>query len=459
VGEPVERADGVSKPASQRAEEALLGTIFRDPAIVPEVMGTLLEPLHFFFRPYRIVYEEIVERYFADATIDPLLVAESVQRRVAESWRIEEREAVDRIIALKASSADAPVNDLAAVIKRHHDYRELLTMAERVQRQVMEEVDDPEAIAADASAHSLKVATAMVAQHEVYSYGDLGRRWVENMKRDMALVASGEIVGAHFGIRAIDDFTKGLKGGELLIAGGEPGVGKSAVWWRAAENFAMSQREKPGGKVGTLVMSLEMSEEPSSVRLAQAVGGVEGEKLRMATLDRDELLNTAKAWARKKDLPLYFNYSGHLRESQLRAIIVDEIRKHNVGLVVIDHFRFIRPDDRTLRGNEADDQIVTFLKVLAKELNVAVVCLAHTVKTIETNEGRPKMSDLRGSGMISAFADFVSFVYRPWKHASETARRAGSVNESDAEMLWEKARHTGEGSAEFYMNLSTMTIH
>jgi replicative DNA helicase len=450
----------MTQPASQRAEEALLGSIFRDPKLAPEVMGTMLEPEHFFFRPYRSVYEEIVQRYFADETIEALLIAEAVQRRVAESWRCTEREAVDRVTALKAVSADAPVLDLAAVIRRHHDYRELLALSERVQQQVMGEVDDPEAIAADASAHAMKIATAMVIKHEVYSYGDLGRRWVEDTKRNMALVAAGHKIGAHFGIRAIDEYTKGLKGGELLIAGGEPGVGKSAVWWRAGENFATSENDADHDRpVGTLIMSLEMSEEPSSVRLAQAVGGVEGEKLRMGTLDRDELLNTAKAWARKKDLPLYFNYSGHLRESQLRAIVVEEIKKNNVGLVIIDHFRFIRPDDKTLRGTEADDQVVTFLKSMAKDLDIAVVCLAHTVKTIETNEGRPRMSDLRGSGMISAFADFVCFVYRPWKHAAETTRRAGNVSESDAEMLWEKARHTGEGSAEFYMNLSTMTIH
>lgn len=449
-----------SAPASQRAEEALLGSILRDPDQAPIVIGTMLEPEHFFFRPYKLVYSDVIERYYSDDPIEALLIAEGIQVKVAEAWKCSEREAVDRVLALKGASTDAPVVDLSSLIRKHHDYRELLKLSERLKQAVLEESDEPEAIAGETSAAATKIATAMVLHHQVFSYGELGRRWVSDMKVNMALVAAGHKIGAHFGVKAIDDFTKGLKAGELLIAGGEPGVGKSAVWWKAAENFALDEKLADHPKpVGTLVMSLEMAEKPSSVRLAQSVGGVEGEKLRMGTLDRDELMNTAKAWARKRDLPLYFNYSGHLRQSQLRAIIVEEIHRHNVGVVVIDHFRFIRPDDKTLRGNEADDEVVVFLKSMAMDLDIAVICLAHTVKTIETNEGRPRMSDLRGSGMISAFADFVSFVYRPWKHASETARASGHVNESDAEMLWEKARHTGEGSAEFYMNLSTMTIH
>lgn len=448
----------MTPPASQRAEEALLGAILRDPSVTGEVLASMLESGHFFFRPYRIVFEEVEERSYADDTIDSLLIAEAVQRRVAEAWKCSEREAVDRVMALKDAASTTPTVELAGLVKRHHDYRELLTLSERLRDAVNGERDDPDVIASETSAHAMRIATDMVIRHEVHSYGDLGRRWVQTAKTQMAIVQSGRRIGAHFRIRAIDDFTKGLKPTELLIAGGEPGVGKSAVWWKAGENFAQEQ-EPLDERIGTLILSLEMGEEPSSTRLAQSVGGVDGEKLRMGTLSREELINTARAWARKKDLPLFVNHSGHLRHSQLRAIVVEEVRKHNVGVVIIDHFKFLKPDDRSLTGADADDETVVFLKAMAKDLNIAVICLAHTVKAIERADKRPRMSDLRGSGMISAFADFVCFIYRPWKHASDKQRAQGMVSESDAEMLWEKTRHTGEGSSDFYMNLSTMTIY
>jgi replicative DNA helicase len=450
----------VSAPASQRAEEALLGAIFRDPASLPEVLGSQLDTSHFYFRPYREIFDQMVERYYADEPIDALLVAEDIQAKLAKSWKLDERSVIDKVVALKQASADAPPVALGAIVKREHDFRELLAITERTRNRVTEQAANPEEIAGELSAAAMKVATAAVAKYETFSYGELGRRWVNRKRVEQAAVAQGIKLGAHFGMKAIDDYTKGLKPTELLIAGGEPGVGKSAVWWKAAKSFARSEMEKPEDKrIGTAIFSLEMGEDPSSDRIAQMVGVVDGEKLRMATLSRDELVSTAKVWAGEKELPLYVNHAGHLRMSQLRALIVEQIvRGRNIGLVIIDHFRFLRPDDSSLRGNEADDEVVVGLKVMAMEMNIAIVCLAHTVKTIERADKRPRMADLRGSGMIAAFADFVCFVYRPWKHAADSAKQRGLVDEHEAEMLWEKARHSGEGHAEFYMNLGTMNI-
>lgn len=447
-------------PASQRAEEALLGAIFRDPEIIGEVLGSSLDVSHFYYRPYREIFDAIVERYYADESIDTLLVAEQAQTKLAAAWKIDERAVIDKVVALKGASAEATPVELGKVIRREHDYRELLALTERVKTKVLTEEEDPETLAAELSAAAMKVATATLTKFESFQYGELGRRWVNDTRVEMAAVAQGVKIGAHFGIRAIDDYTKGVRPTELIISGGEAGVGKSALWWKAVKNFAREQAQSPVERqIGSLVMSLEMGESPSSTRLAQMTGITDGERLRMATLSKDEFVNTAKAWAAEKDLPLYVNHAGHLRCSQLRAIVADEIRKgRNIGVVLVDHFRFLHPDDTTLRGNDADDEIVSFLKGMAMDLNIVVICLAHTVKTIERADKRPRMSDLRGSAMISAFADFVCFVYRPWKYAADNAKERGLVDEHEAELLWEKSRHSGEGHAEFYMNLGTMSI-
>jgi replicative DNA helicase len=310
----------------------------------------------------------------------------------------------------------------------------------------------------------MKIATDRLVDDVSLSYAQLGQRWVRKQQQNIAAAERGIRLGAYFGYHFIDDFIKGLRPTELLIAGGEPGMGKSAVWWKAGERFAMSEMTNPSGAdgqpLGTLIVSAEMGEEPSSDRLAQSVGLIEGEKLREGTITRDELFSVAKQWAGQRDLPLYVNHSSILRESQLRAIVVENVRQNNIGLVVVDHFRKIRPDDKTLKGNEADDQIVAFLKSgLATDLNVAVICIAHTVKSIERADKRPRMSDLRGSGMIAADADFVGFVYRPWVYASESQKSRNEVTVTDAEMIWEKARHAAGGTGEFQMNLSTMKIY
>lgn len=449
-------------PASQRAEEGLLGVILREPEVVSEIVGAMLEPMHFFFRPYRMVFEEIVERYYSDETIDPLLIAEKIAKKVAASWgNIPERDAVDRVIALKAARLDGTASpiELAKVVKVHADRRQLLKLSDAIRRNVEEEVDTPEVIASMISTDAMKIATDGLMREETLTYLEQGKRFVNDMKSAIAIREAGIKLGVEFGLNAIDSFTSGLLPGELMMLGGPPGAGKSALAWFMARRFARTQaRRPPDERVGTLIGSFEMPERQSSARIAQMIARVEGEKLRKGTLTVEELRNLAERWARERDLPLYTNFSGYVRHAQLRAIAVEAVRKHNVGLIIVDHFKFLQCDERGLKPNEADDETVMFLKRLALDLNCVVVCLAHTVKGIQSIDKRPTMNDLRGSGMISAFADFVALMHRPYKHASQHERDEGTVSREAAELIWDKTRYAGEGTGEFYADLSTMTI-
>lgn len=451
-----------SAPASQRAEEAILGTILREPDVLAEVVGAMLEGPHFFFRPYRLIFEEMVERYYGDESLDALLIAEKVGKRAAKSWGdITEREAVDKVIALREARMEGTASplELAKVVKRHADYRRLLALAEAIRRSVEEEAEEPDMIASAASTDAMKIATDRLLREETLSYTEQGKRFVQDMSIAIAQREAGINLGVEFGLGAIDDFTQGLLPGELLMLGGPPGAGKSALAWFMARRFAKVQsRRGADERVATLIGSFEMPERQSSSRIAQMIARIPGEKLRKGTLTREELNTLAQKWARERELPLYTNFSGYVRHAQLRAIAVEAVRKHNVGLIIVDHFKFLQCDDRSLKPLEQDDETVVFLKRLALDLNCVVVCLAHTVKSVASIDKRPTMSDLRGSGMISAFADFVALMHRPYTHASQRERDEGAVSREAAELIWAKTRYAGEGTGEFHADLSTMTI-
>jgi replicative DNA helicase len=205
---------------------------------------------------------------------------------------------------------------------------------------------------------------------------------------------------------------------------------------------------------------LEMGEEQSNLRLAQTIAQRDGGKLREGDIAPGDFKRITYEWGRRKDLPLYFNFASSLRVSQMRALVVEAIRRHNVGLVVIDHFRYFDLDKRLRNPIDEDEEKARFLSnSIAKDLNVACVCIAHTTKGIEnTPDRRPNLSHLRGSGQVAAHADFVSFVYRPWTYADDRDKDIGAVSQTDAEMIWRKNRHGLDGIAGFFFDPATMNI-
>jgi replicative DNA helicase len=238
-----------------------------------------------------------------------------------------------------------------------------------------------------------------------------------------------------------------------MIAG-PPGVGKSAVVWDLAQGFGLRQMPKERGKrVSCLVLSMEMTLPGSSSRVATSITGINGDKLREGEINADELALIIKHWKAQAELPLLWNFASNFRMSQLRALVVEAVRKHNVGLVVVDHFRMFDPDRRINNANQEDEAKARFLKEdIAKDLNVAVICLAHTVKLRREDgqgDGRPQLSDLRGSGQTAAHCDVVGFMHMPWMFATDVEKDEGVVTETQAEMIYRKNRSGKLGVANF----------
>jgi replicative DNA helicase len=448
-------------PHNPEVEAGLIGRLLREPALIGEVVGTLLEVGHFHVGAHRVLYGAIVESFFADEPIDPTVIGELRAKPLSRLWSVPESQVASKVAELAQRAPDGSPVDHARLIKRDADYRALLKLAEEIRGQVDAEQLSPEEIAGITSQTATAVATSSVlASEQLVSFGDAGRAYIVEARQAQRTREAGLELGAYFGLRAIDDFTRGLRGGEVLMGGGEPGVGKSAVWWRGALNFASRQAELPIDKrIGTLILSLEMSASTSSQRFASMLTGAAGTDLRTGDITADKLQTIVDEWRKRADIPLWLNYAPTLRASQMRALISEAIRRFNVGLVVIDHFRQWDLDRRLENKLDEDEEKVRFLKEqLAGGFNVAIVCLAHTRKPQPGSNGRPRMEDLRGSYQVAAHADFVGFVFRPAMYASQKDLDRGEVVDTDAEMIWAKNRHGTPGSRQFYFAPDRMFI-
>ena len=115
-------------------------------------------------------------------------------------------------------------------------------------------------------------------------------------------------------------------------------------------------------------------------------------------------------------------------------------RVENLGLVVIDYLQLMQSAGGKTRSGDNRQQIVSdisrSLKIMAKELNVPVLCLSQLSRANESRQDkRPMLSDLRESGAIEQDADIVLFLYREGYYNKDTE------NPNLAECIVAKNRH------------------
>lgn len=429
--------------------------------VCAHVFGTLLEARHFYAPAHRIIYGELHESYYTDMPLDALSVGEALSKKLAKVWSCAEEAAVAQVREIASDRFPGKVIDHAVLVKRHADYRLLLDLAHQVEGEIEREEKAPEEIASITSQEAMQIATNTLLTQEIVSVGDMGRRYLKQAQRAKSAYEQGQEIGAKFGLPFLDDYLRGLRASELWLCAGEPGVGKSAVLVNALLRYAERQMKRPDDRrVGAMVLSLEMGEEPTNIRVASSLAGIDGSRLREGRITDGDLGKILRSWGRRKDIPLYFNFASNVRASQLRALVVEGIQRHNTGLVVIDHFRHFGMDRFYQSQLQEDEDKVKFLKEsIAGDLGTAVICVCHTTKGIaESRNARPNLTHLRGSYQVAAAADFVSFVHQPFMYASNEAKENGTVTEDQMEMIWEKNRHGYKGIADFNMVASQMRI-
>jgi replicative DNA helicase len=162
------------------------------------------------------------------------------------------------------------------------------------------------------------------------------------------------------------------------------------------------------------VFSLEMSREALAQRLLCSVARVDVAQTRSGRLSSMMWRPLTEAVNRLSGAPIYVDDSPTLNVLEMRAKARRIKARRDVQLVVVDYLQMVHGYGRYENRQTEIAAVSSFLKALAKELDIPVLACAQLSRAVERRvSGEPQLSDLRESGALEQDADVVIFLHQP----------------------------------------------
>ncbi len=416
-------------PHSVEAEQSVLGSILIDSRCVADIIG-ILKPEDFYLQQNREIYEAVYTMFNYSQTIDPVTVLDKM--REVGVYHDNSRDYILQLMEITPTAANAV--RYANIVRDKSMLRGLAQAASDISETVYSQVGTP--------AEMLESAEKKIYSLRKGERGDslehVGTVLHKVFDRLTELSQSDSLIpGLSSGLRDLDMKINGLNKSDLLLIAARPAMGKSAF----ALNIGVNVAKKYDKTVA--IFNLEMSKEQLVMRLLASESFIELQKLTTGKLSEEEWtkLSMAASSLSQTDIRIDDNPSVTVADINAKCRRLD-----NLGLVIIDYLQLMQGSGYG-KGSSGDNRVTIVgeisrsLKIMAKELNVPVVCLSQLSRAVESRtDKRPILSDLRESGAIEQDADSVMFLYRD-EYYNENTEDKGL-----AECIVAKNRHGETGT-------------
>jgi replicative DNA helicase len=209
------------------------------------------------------------------------------------------------------------------------------------------------------------------------------------------------------GFDCIDKALGGFRKSEAIFIGGRPGSGKTTLGMNIAYNMAKE-------KLNVLFCSLEMGAIELHERIVKSITKIDNWN-HMGQSDFDKVIKYSKAVKERLPLKIYDKPGMTIED-----IFYKCRNEKNLDVVFIDHLAILKSVKPFKSRYEEVSYISGRIKVLARELDIPVICLCQLNRALEGREIKaPTMADIRDSGSVEQDGDIIAFVYRPEYHLKD----------------------------------------
>ena len=388
-------------PYSAQAEQAVIGSMLIDPRCIPEVLDKLKAD-EFYLKSNRDIYETVYAMFAYGQTIDPVTVLDQMKVRGVYEEKLDSYMAE----VMRMTPTSANVLEYAAIVRDRALLRRLGETADEINKMVGEGSGEADVLleAAERKIYALRQGRNVGG---LLPISGIVQNVFDNLSE--AAASGNKIPGIPTGLADLDRMILGLNKSELILVAARPGMGKTSI----ALNMALHAAVNEGKTIA--MFSLEMSREQLVSRLLSKAALIPSQNLMTGQLTPQQWRNITDAAQTLSATDIRIDDNPSLTVSEMNA----QCRRiPKLDLVIIDYLQLMQSAGSGHSwSNESRTQAVSdisrMMKIMAKELNVPVICLSQLSRANESRQDkRPMLSDLRESGAIEQDADVVIGLYR-----------------------------------------------
>lgn len=374
--------------AEVESEVHLIGALLLDIGCIKDVYSIVTYDM--FSDPLlRSIYKKIIQKYDTDQEISLPVLAQELENDLVC------REEVIRALSycLTKVSTTMEAVPLAKSIKKDYKNRQLkiiksdieTTAASNVEEEILNTITKLEQLQRT-SENRMTTSTELVTKYKDSHFTE------------------HESTQINFGLPKLDETLGDLEGGDVIVIGARPGVGKSALCTQVISHLC-----EKGKKCG--YYNLEMSEKQVYQRIVARLSGLDMRRIRFAKnfefdeQERYELANqTINKW--------------HLIVSCENDVdmIYREVKHQDLDVLIIDYLQLMQTSKSKFSRREEVGELSRKVKKMAMRLNIPIILLSQLNRVSEGRETKePEMADLRETGDIEQDASIIILLWNPDK--------------------------------------------
>lgn len=401
---------GVTPPNSVEAEQSVLGAMIQDANAVLQA-AEALKADDFYQPAHREIFEAMMNLHQQQRPVDVVTVDDELTRRGSLDG-VGGTEYLMRLMGNVPTTAN--VKAYITLVAEKATLRKLIRASQEISQECYSQQNPLQETLGHAEKAIFDIVMNRASGDSLVHVKEVLYNTYANIEELAKL--KGGISGVPTGFTALDHMLTGMHGGELIILGARPSMGKTSLALNIAGHAAVYK-----GK-SVAVFSLEMPREQIALRLLCSDAKVNMQRVRQGTLAADDWMKLARSIGPLSNAPVYIDDTAGITPTQLRSRCRRLMMDKGLDLVVVDYLGLMHADGKTENRQLEVSEISRQLKAIALELKIPVLACAQLSRASTTRDNkRPALSDLRDSGSIEQDADVVMFIHREGYYDPETA--------------------------------------